>query len=115
MLHGPQGVAPDMLGYYHEAVEMLEPVGRQPRTLTVSPRLAVQLKLDDGMVIELGRQQAKVPIRMRLQRFVDYYPSVLSVAKSRPTVVDMRYPNGFALRLAAVSGAVTGTESKGKQ
>ena len=23
MLHGPQGVAPDMLGYYHEAVEML--------------------------------------------------------------------------------------------
>jgi cell division protein FtsQ len=73
------------------------------------------LKLDDGMVIELGRQQAKVPIRMRLQRFVDYYPSVLSVAKSRPTVVDMRYPNGFALRLAAVSGAVTGTESKGKQ
>ena len=115
MLHGPQGVAPDMLGYYREAVEMLQPVGRQPRTLTVSPRLAVQLKLDDGMVIELGRQQTKVPIRMRLQRFVDYYPSVLSVAKSRPTVVDMRYPNGFALRLAAASGAVTGTESKGKQ
>lgn len=115
LLHGPLGVAPDMLGYYRESVEMLQAVGRMPKVLTVSPRLAVQLKLDDGMVIELGRQQPKVPIRMRLQRFVDYYPSVLTVAKGRPTVVDMRYPNGFALRLAAAPAAVTGTESKGKQ
>lgn len=111
LLHGPLGVAPDMLGYYREAVDMLGAVGRQPRVLTVSPRLALQLKLDDGMVIELGRQQPKVPIRMRLQRFVDYYGSVLTVAKARPTVVDMRYPNGFALRVATA----TATEGKGKQ
>ncbi|MDQ5882191.1 MAG: cell division protein FtsQ [Pseudomonadota bacterium] len=115
LLHGPLAVAPDMLGYYREALDMLRPIGRTPKTLTVSPRLAVQLKLDDGMVIELGRQQPKVPIRLRLQRFVENYPSVLTVAKARPSVVDMRYPNGFALRLAAAPAAATGTESKGKQ
>ena len=63
------------------------------------------------MVVELGRQQPKVPVRLRLQRFVEHYPTVLSVAKQRPSVVDMRYPNGFALRVAAVQA----TESKGKQ
>lgn len=111
VLHGPLAVAPELLGYYRESADMLKPLGRAPRALTMSPRLAVQLKLDDGMVIELGRQQAKVPIRTRLQRFVDHYPSVLTVAKVRPSVVDMRYPNGFALRLAAAQA----TESKGKQ
>ena len=73
----------------------------------------VQLRLDDGMVVELGRQQPKVPVRLRLQRFVEHYPAVLSVAKQRPSVVDMRYPNGFALRVAAAQVHVT--ESKGKQ
>lgn len=111
VLHGPLAVAPELLGYYRESADMLKPLGRAPRALTMSPRLAVQLKLDDGMVIELGRQQAKVPIRTRLQRFVDHYPSVLTVARARPSVVDMRYPNGFALRLAAAQA----TESKGKQ
>lgn len=114
-LHGPLALAPEMLGYYREAVELLHQVGRQPRALTVSPRLAVQLRLDDGMVVELGRQQPKVPISMRLRRFVDYYPSVLTVARARPTVVDMRYPNGFALRVGATPAAARATESKGNK
>lgn len=110
VLSGPAGLAPETLGYYQLAEEALKPIGRQPRALTVSPRLAVQLRLDDGMIVELGRQQAKAPVRQRLERFVEYYPSVLTAAHQRPGVVDMRYPNGFALRLAAVSG----NESKGK-
>jgi cell division protein FtsQ len=111
VLHGPLAVAPDLLGYYQDAQEMLQPLGRSPKALMLSPRLAVQLKLDDGMVVELGRQQAKVPVRLRLQRFVDHYPMVMGATKQRPSVVDMRYPNGFALRVAAAHV----TESKGKQ
>jgi cell division protein FtsQ len=52
---------------------------------------------------------------MRLQRFVDHYPTVTGTGRARPSVVDMRYPNGFALRLAAVHGTATGVEGKGKQ
>ena len=78
--------------------------------MSVSPRLAVQLRLDDGMIVELGRQQPKAPVSERLLRFVEYYPSVLSAARQRPSVVDMRYPNGFALRVAAAPA----TEIKGK-
>ena len=110
VLTGPAGLSGEMLGYYRQAEAVLQPLGRAPRALTISPRLAVQLRLDDGMVVELGREQAKSPVRQRLERFVEYYPSVLSAAKQKPYVVDMRSPNGFALRVAAASGA----ESKGK-
>lgn len=110
ILIGPLGLAPEMLEYYEQAGEVLKPLGRVPATLTVSPRLALQLRLDDGMVVELGRQQAKTPVRERLERFVEYYPSGLAAARQRPSVVDMRYPNGFALRVAAASA----TENKGK-
>lgn len=113
VLLGPAGLAPEMLAYYQQAEEILRPLGRIPRALNVSPRLAVQFRLDDGMIVELGRQQAKAPVRQRLERFVEYYPSVLTAARQRPSVVDMRYPNGFALRVNALA-AVTATESKGK-
>jgi cell division protein FtsQ len=104
LLVGPAGFAPEMLDYYRQAIERLATVGRAPRALLVSPRLALQLKLDDGMIVELGRPQAKAPIRERLERFIAFYPSILRVAGRRPEVVDMRYPNGFALRTATASG-----------
>ncbi|WP_301102887.1 cell division protein FtsQ/DivIB [Propionivibrio sp.] len=113
LLQGPTGMAPEMLSHYQQAEEILKPLGRVPRALYVSPRLAVQLRLDDGMVIELGRQQAKAPVRERLERFVEYYPSVLSAAGQRPSVVDMRYPNGFALRVNAPA-ATPAIGNKGK-
>ena len=109
-LFGPPGLAQDILSYYQKAEEMVKPLGRKPRALNISPRLAVQIRLDDGMIIELGRQQSKVLVRDRLERFVEYYPNVMSATGQRPLVVDMRYPNGFALHLAAASV----TENKGK-
>jgi len=110
-LRGPLAAAPDMLGYYREAAELLRPLGRSPSVLAVSSRLAVQLWLDDGLLVELGREQPKAPLQARLRRFVDNYASVMTVAGTRPSVVDMRYPNGFALRVAALAAS----ESKGKQ
>lgn len=110
MLFGPNELTLDMLGYYQQAANLIKPLGRVPQVLTISPRLAVQLKLDDGMVVELGRQQTKAPVRDRLLRFVEFYPNVLTAARQRPTVVDMRYPNGFALHIAAAPV----NENKGK-
>lgn len=113
VLLGPSGMAPEMLGYYQQAEDLLKPIGRLPRALNVSPRLALQLKLDDGMVVELGREQPKAPVRERLERFVEHYQSVLSAAKQRPSVVDMRYPNGFSLRVNTLAAASV-NENKGK-
>ena len=95
---GPESLASEMLDFYLYAKTMLKNVGREPKGVAVSQRLAVQMQLDDAMIIEFGRRQSKVSINERLQRFVEYYPSILGAAKRRPSVVDMRYPSGFALR-----------------
>ncbi|WP_319241061.1 cell division protein FtsQ/DivIB [uncultured Propionivibrio sp.] len=113
LLVGPPGMAPEMLNHFQMAESALKPLGRWPKALNVSARQALQIRLDDGMLVELGRQQAKAPIRQRIERFVEYYPSVLTAARQRPSVVDMRYPNGFALRVSAPAAPLT--ESKGKQ
>ncbi len=63
--------------------------------------------------IRMMVSQTKAPVRERLARFVAHHRSVLTAAKQRPSVVDMRYPNGFALRLNA-SAVATATENKGK-
>ena len=58
------------------------------------------------------RGDVPAPLRERLERFVEYYPSVLNAGRQRPTVVDMRYPNGFALRVNTLAAAPA-SESKG--
>jgi cell division septal protein FtsQ len=51
----------------------------------LSPRLAWALELEDGMLVELGREQDKAPIPMRLQRYVDYYPTLSDTRHGRPS------------------------------
>lgn len=99
-LNGPAGSSAEMLRRYAEFSTSLQALGRRPEQLSLSPRLAWQLKLDNGMQVELGREQLKAPISVRMQRFVMYYPMLANVRRALPSAVDMRYPNGFALRVA---------------
>lgn len=97
---GPEGSAAEMLGKYGEFAAQLAGVGHDLVAVKLSPREAWQLTLDDGVVLELGREQAKVPLAERLGRFTAYYPRVKNELPAGRTVavVDMRYPNGFALK-----------------
>lgn len=99
-LTGPTGSSAEVLRYYVDFSRTLQPTGRRPEQVVLSPRLAWFLKLEDGMLVELGREQTKAPISLRLQRFVEYYPTLSDSSRQRPEAVDMRYPNGFALRYA---------------
>ena len=100
-LGGPAGSSAEVLRSYEEFSRTLRPIGRSPEQVVLSPRLAWYLRLEDGMFVELGREQAKAPISVRMQRFVDYYPTLSDSRRQRPVAVDMRYPNGFALRYAS--------------
>lgn len=107
-LHGPQGSSPELLRRYAEFAQLFRPVGRKPVQVLLSQRLAWQLRLDDGMLVELGRERPKAPLLGRLQRFVEIYPEAVAARPRPPAAVDLRYPNGFAMRVA-------GSEVKGKQ
>lgn len=104
LLVGPNGSALEMLRRYQEASEKLGALGHQPRQVILSPRLAWQIRLQDGLIIELGREQPKSPVSTRLDRFITIYPSTVANRQPRPTRVDLRYPNGFALHTHPAPG-----------
>ena len=98
---GPEGSAPRVLARYQEFSDELAAIGRKPVAIHLSAREAWQLKLDDGVVLELGRDQPKHPLAERLSRFTTNYAAVSRAARGRLQAigaVDMRYPNGFALK-----------------
>jgi cell division protein FtsQ len=77
---------------YGELNAVLQPIRHQIVQISLSPRHAWQVKLDNGMVLELGREE----MRQRLTRFVAVYPYSLD-AMARPVKhVDLRYRSGFA-------------------
>lgn len=71
----------------------LDSVQRSIVQINLSPRFAWQLHLDNGMVLELGREQ----MRQRLARFVAVYPYSLATIASNVNYVDLRYRNGFSV------------------
>lgn len=103
LLFGPQGTAPEVLTHYGQFVGAFGPLGEKPVQVLLSPRLAWQVKLDNGMLVDIGREQPKSPVSQRLQRFIEIYPETVGRLPNRPAVVDLRYPNGFAMRVASVA------------
>ena len=106
LLYGPPGTAPEVLKRYGEFVGDFKALEQRPVQVTLSPRLAWQVKLDSGMLVQMGREQQKSPVAARLRRFVAFYPELVAKRAGQPAVVDLRYPNGFAMRVAG--------EGKGK-
>jgi len=95
---GPEGMAAEILARHQEFKTALAPLGREPQAVVLSSRQAWELRLDDGLVLVLGRDQAKAPVMDRLARFTASYQEARERAHARPGLIDMRYPNGFALR-----------------
>jgi len=93
---GQPDTSQQMTQLYGELNQVLLPMGQQIAQIAYSPRFAWQIRLDDGMVLELGREE----MQQRLSRFVNVYP--YSLAFNAPNVrrVDLRYRNGFAAYLA---------------
>lgn len=97
---GPEGSAPQILARHRELTGLLAPLGRRPQSVALSPRQAWQVRLDDGVLLDLGRDQARSPANERLSRFVGVYHEAAERLRARMDVIDLRYPNGFAVRLA---------------
>lgn len=97
---GPEGSADEMLQRQQEFAQKLASISKQPRELTLSARQAWTVKLDDGLVIVLGRDETQHPVSDRMTRFVAAYPELERRFQLPPGMIDMRYPNGFAVHAA---------------
>ena len=95
LFSGPAGMAKEIAIQYAYFRRALGEIGLAPGELHVSPRRAWQVKLENGPTLELGREQ----IEARLARFVNAYARTLAKLGRRIEYVDLRYSNGFAVRV----------------
>lgn len=98
-LAGPPGSELRVLTRYEELRRWVAPLGIMPRSLALSARYAWMAQMDEGTVLMLGRDQG-LPLEERVARWVAAHPKVKAKLGARAQVVDLRYPNGFAVRAA---------------
>jgi cell division protein FtsQ len=76
---------------YSELNDVLHPIQQKILQISLSPRFAWQVKLENGMVLELGHEE----LQLRLARFVKVYTYSLANSAQAVRRVDLRYRNGF--------------------
>jgi cell division protein FtsQ len=92
---GPEGGAREMAIQYRYFRRALAAIGETPVHVQVTLRRAWQVRLASGMTLSLGREN----IEARLSRFVEAYPRTVAPLARRVDYVDLRYANGFAVRV----------------
>ncbi len=80
---------------YFEFKRLLMPLKQTISHVSLSPRRAWQVRLQNGMLLDLGREK----VLSRLARFVAVYPQSLAAVQGSVNYVDLRYPNGFAVNM----------------
>ncbi len=96
---GPPRTETEVARRFVRYAHLLAPLGGKLERVILTPRYAWQLRLSGGLSIELGRDLPNDPADARLARFVAAYPQSLGRLALRHEYVDLRYPNGFALRV----------------
>jgi cell division protein FtsQ len=97
---GPPGSEGEVTRRYREFSEDFKKLGFNARQVALSPRLAWDIKLDNGLALKLGRDQPRDPLRARLDRFVAAYADSVGRISGRLDLADLRYTQGFALHLS---------------
>ena len=91
-LYGPDDSAKEVLQGYKQMNALLTINGFDLQELSLTPRHAWQVQLEDGIKLELGREDKM----SRVQRFIDVYPEILKQGKPIKNI-DLRYDTGLAV------------------
>jgi cell division protein FtsQ len=107
LLYGPVGSERLVTVRYVEFKSILAPLELEPRQVMLSVRYAWRMRLNapgdkSDLAVELGRDTPQVAVTARLARFASVYRQTLGRAGHRIEYVDLRYPNGFALRMSGM-------------
>ena len=97
-LNGPEGSEKEVLAQYREFKNWFGKINLAPESVNYSSRYAWSLKLNNGMQVELGRVQDANTLKGRVDKLMQVYPQLLASLQDSIESVDMRYPNGLALK-----------------
>ncbi len=124
-LSGPIGSERDVASRYVDFKSWLARLSLVPDQVALSPRYAWSVHIDngaegedpgksggnsgDGLTIEIGRERDANTIPERVLRMINAWPQ-LTARWAHPTLIDLRYPNGFALRAEGLRLAEEGAK-----
>jgi cell division protein FtsQ len=97
-LGGPQGSELLVSRMYVDAARSLRDIGLVPTQVSLSDRYGWTFFTEQGVRIELGREQEDIGIEDKLARLKRIYHSLSTNLMQSVQVIDMRYPRGLAVR-----------------
>jgi len=112
-LNGPAGEERKVQSAYLDLVRALAPLSLHPDEVELSDRRAWRVSLSDGTELLLGRDGA-APFAQRIAGWVELRPELARRFGAAPMTVDLRYPDGLAIRVASAQtvGAVPGLNAE---
>lgn len=96
---GPSGEQIIMTRYYTKMNNLLMPLHFKIARLELTPSLTWNLTLENGMKLNVGRKD----VLTRLDHFVKVYPKIVGERIAEVEYIDLRYPNGMAVRWKSVT------------
>jgi len=74
---GPDGSEKEVVARFAQFRNWFAPIRLTPEAVHLSNRYAWSVKLDNGMTVELGREQGDALLKERISRLVSVYPQLL--------------------------------------
>lgn len=96
---GPDGSEKEVLARYREFCKRFAEIHLVPKEIRLSNRYAWSVRLDNGMNVEFGREKDQNTIDELMNRLKEAYPQLAEKTDNRIENIDMRYPNGLALKI----------------
>lgn len=93
-LNGPASDTERVMAQFHDLNRMFQRAGLKLSALSLEPRGAWTLELDNGIRVVVGRER----VTERLARFMQIYRQALEPRAAEIEQVDIRYTNGVAVR-----------------
>lgn len=97
---GPVGTSKEITIQYEFFRRMLSTIDAKPALVQVTPRRAWRIRIDSGPTLELGRED----VEARLGRYLEVHQRSVGSLQRRIDYVDLRYANGFAVRIPELKG-----------
>ena len=113
LLNGPQGQAALVLQGYRLVAPLVEKLDSSLSLLELTGRGTWRARLESGAVIEMG-QGSPADIQARMQRFVATVTQTSSKFGRDLESADLRYENGYALKLRGVTTVGVGDKKDRK-
>jgi cell division protein FtsQ len=96
---GPDGEQIHMLEFYSKIDHTLRPLHLKITQLELTPYLSWNMMFAGGMKVHLGYKD----VLTRINHFVKVYPKIVGERAADVDYIDLRYPNGLAVRWKTVS------------